>query len=266
MNGKRKGARAGKDIPKEILTQLNQGKEETVNLTEWLAVDHKLLLENVLTKNGRLTYLKPILKNIDGLKKQTVNIINEAIGTGILDLSRQNNDEEFLQIISEHQSDVVRCWAAYVIGKQKDLNIVEKFDKIKIFAADSHFGVREISWLAVRTDISAHLTESLSILSAWVKDENENIRRFASESTRPRGVWCAHIEALKQNPELGLKILEPLKSDPSKYVQNSVGNWLNDAGKLKPGFVKNLCEKWLGESPSKETKYIVKKALRNIQE
>jgi 3-methyladenine DNA glycosylase AlkC len=52
--------------------------------------------------------------------------------------------------------------------------------------------------MAVRADISMNLQKSLSILSKWTKHENENIRRFASESTRPRGVWCEHIDALKK--------------------------------------------------------------------
>ena len=66
---------------------------------------------------------------------------------------------------------------------------------------------------------------------------------------------------MKQNPELGLTILEPLKSDKAKYVQDSVGNWLNDASKTQPDFVKNLCEKWKKESPTKETAYIIKKGI-----
>ncbi|WP_294219836.1 DNA alkylation repair protein [uncultured Chryseobacterium sp.] len=264
MNEKRKGARSAKDIPEEILAQLNQGTLETVNLTEWLAVDQKVLLANLLKQTGRSAYLPPVLENIDALKKQTVNTISEAVGMGILHQVLQNNDEGFLQIISGHPSDMVRCWAAYTIGRNRELNITEKLDKIKIFATDAHFGVREISWMAVRPDISAHLDESLLVLSAWTKNQNENIRRFASESTRPRGVWCAHIDVLKQNPELGLVIVEPLKSDPAKYVQDSVGNWLNDAGKSKPDFVIALCEKWQKENPAKQTVYIVKKAMRNI--
>lgn len=77
-----------------------------------------------------------------------------------------------------------------------------------------------------------------------------------------RGVWCKHTEMLEQNPALGLPILEPLKSDYSKYARNSVGNWLNDASKTQSGFVRKLCRRW--ESETKETKYIVKKTLRTV--
>lgn len=265
MTVKRKGARSIKDIPAEILIQLNRGEIETANLTEWLAVDQRLLLENLLEGNDRTEYLKPILEKIDQLKKQTVNTINEAIGLGILDLVLKNGDEIFLSKLSTHQADLVRCWAAYTIGRNNVFTTAEKLKKLQSFASDSHFGVREICWMAVRPDISKNLKESLEILSEWTKHDNENVRRFASESTRPRGVWCEHIDELKKNPGLGLEILEPLKSDLSKYVQDSVGNWLNDASKSNPEFVVEICDEWLRESNTKATQYIVKKALRTIR-
>ena len=262
---KRKGSRSTKDIPKEILEQLNNGQIETANLVEWLAVDQRFLLENLLQQTNRTKYLKPILSNIEALKKQTVNTINEAIGTGIFEQATENKDTEFLDIISTHQSDLVRCWATYTIGKNPKLNLKQMLEKIQPFSADNHFGVREICWLAVRPTIAKNLTQSIEILSGWTNHIDENVRRFACEATRPRGVWCEHIEELKQNPELGLTILEPLKSDKAKYVQDSVGNWLNDASKTQPNFVKNICKKWAKESSTKETAYIIKKALRTIE-
>jgi 3-methyladenine DNA glycosylase AlkC len=262
---KRKGSRSTKDIPVDILDKLNKGEIETANLVEWLAIDQKLLLKNVLQQTNRSKYFEPIIANIETLKKQTVNTINETIGTSIFRLTKLENDTEFFAILSTHKSDLVRCWATYTIGKNTELSISVMLDQIQPFAADKHFGVREICWLAVRPSIAKNLSESLTILSEWTKHSDENIRRFASEATRPRGVWCEHLEILKQNPELGLIILEPLKSDNAKYVQDSVGNWLNDASKTQPDFVIEICKKWKEISPTKQTIYIVKKALRTIE-
>ncbi|MFH6992616.1 DNA alkylation repair protein [Flavobacterium sp. FlaQc-48] len=262
---KRKGARSAKDIPMAILEQLNKGEIETANLVEWLAVDQVLLLKNVLEQFDKTCYLEPVLCDIKSLKKLTVNTVNEAIGVGLMRQSILNNDVTILAEMSNHKSDLVRCWTAYTIGRDSKLNINEMLEQIQVFAADTHFGVREISWLAVRSVILKNLNQSLEILLKWTFNENENIRRFATESTRPRGIWCEHSEELKKKPELAAAILNSLKSDSSKYVQDSVGNWLNDASKSRPDFVMDLCERWKAENPEEETLYIIKRALRTIK-
>jgi 3-methyladenine DNA glycosylase AlkC len=262
---KRKGSRSTKDIPAAILQQLNSGQIESANLVEWLAVNQKVLLENILQQNKRSQYLKPILQSIDTLKKQSITTINEAIGTGLFTQSVINKDKELLLLLAAHTSDAVRCWATYTVGKNEKLTIKQMLQQIQPFAADTHFGVREIAWMAVRPSIAKNLHESINLLSTWTNNKDENIRRFASEATRPRGVWCEHIELLKQNPALALPILEPLKSDTAKYVLNSVGNWLNDASKTQPAFVAQLCKKWEKESITKSTAYIIKKALRTTE-
>ena len=260
----RKGARSVKDIPETIMKQINEGRIETANLTEWLAVNQTILADHVLRQLHRPEYVKTIISRTDQLKKQTVNTRNETIGETLLALTIQNNDQELFQLISTHTSDTVRCWATYMIAKNSQYSLQEKLEKIKYFAADTHFGVREISWLSLRPEIAEDIANSIALLSEWTVHNNANIRRFASEATRPRGVWCAHIEQLKKTPELGLSILEPLKSDSARYVQDSVGNWLNDAGKTRADFVKELCDRWTTESPTKETAYIIRKALRSI--
>ncbi len=262
---KRKGARSVKDIPAAILEQLNSGKIETANLVEWLAVDQKILLKSLLEGKGRIEYLVPILEDIEQLKKQTVNTINETIGKGLYKQALQTDDSQFLTEMVSHSSDLVRCWATYYIACDESRTLKEMLELIKPFAADSHFGVREISWLSVRKLISEDIDGSIEILSEWTKSKDANVRRFASEATRPRGVWCEHIDVLKRQPELGLPILEPMRSDKAKYVQDSIGNWLNDASKSQPKFVMELCERWRKESPCKETDYIIKKALRTIE-
>ena len=62
------------------MEQLNNGQIETANLVEWLAIDQKLLLANILDQINRPEYLEPILAEIGKIRKQTVNTIQEAIG------------------------------------------------------------------------------------------------------------------------------------------------------------------------------------------
>ncbi len=259
---KRKGATRISEIPPQILKQLNTGEIESANLTEWLAVDQRALLKSVLPALNLTEALVLSLAQLDALKKpstmQSIPAIAAVLRTHL-------KTEKQRKALATHSSDSVRCWAAYVVGLDDKLTLKDKLAAIRPFAADEHFGVREIAWMATRSDIDAQLTQAIAVLTQWTKEASENLRRFASEATRPRGVWCKHIEALKQNPELAYPILEPLKSDGSKYVRDSVANWLNDASKSQPDWVREVCELWATDSPTAETKAIIKRALRTLE-
>lgn len=261
---KRKGSKTVAGIPPALLEQLNRGEIETANLVEWLAIDSSILLQTVLEQCNRTDYLPATLAAIAALKKPTITLRNATIGELLLQQATTAKDENLFSILSHHPADMVRCWATYMIGLHPTYSPLEKLNAIQAFAADTHFGVRETAWMAVRPTIIANLSLSLETLLPWTLNANENIRRFATESIRPRGVWCAHIEMLKNNPALALPLLENLRNDPTKYVQDSVANWLNDASKTQPDFVRNLCAQWLKESNTKATTYIVKKAMRTI--
>ena len=120
--------------------------------------------------------------------------------------------------------------------------------------------------MAVRDDIRGDVDAAVRLLQAWATHPDANIRRFASEATRPRGVWCAQIDTLKKEPWRGLPLLEPLRGDASRYVQNSVANWLNDAAKTQPAWVQEVCARWSRSSSDAATAYIVRRAQRSIVE
>ncbi|MGG5578483.1 DNA alkylation repair protein [Myroides sp. C15-4] len=261
---KRKGSKTIAGIPPALLEQLNKGEIETANLVEWLAIDLAILLETVLQQANKRVYLAPTLQAVAALKKPTITAKNAAIGQQLLVQAMEANDQTLFAFLSNHPADMARCWATYMIGLHPTYSPSEQLAAIKPFAADTHFGVRETAWMAVRPTIIANLELSLAILTPWTLDADENVRRFATESTRPRGVWCAPIETLKTTPELALPLLENMRNDSAKYVQDSVGNWLNDASKTQPDFVRTLCARWLKESNTKATAYIVKKALRTV--
>ena len=262
----RKGARKFTDIPKNVLELLNKGEIESVNLTEWLAIDHVELIETNFKNIGiSKTVIDTISAAIKTQKKPSTMNSTKLIGALLYESYKDDkNYASVLKNLSSHTSDAIRCYAPYLIALNEKLNLEEKLEQSKPLIADAHFGIREVVWMALRPEINNNLTESIEILSSWTTNTNENIRRFTTEATRPRGVWCKHIEELKAQPQLALPILEPLKSDEAKYVQDSVANWLNDASKTQPQFVIEVCKKWTKESPTKSTEKIVKRALRTL--
>jgi 3-methyladenine DNA glycosylase AlkC len=166
--------------------------------------------------------------------------------------------------LKDHPSDTVRGWACFVIGVIEGMTVQERLAAIRPYADDRHFGVREWAWMAVRPHLATDLEAAIPLLADWTNDPSERLRRFACEAIRPRGVWCTHIKALRQNPEMALPVLQPLRADPTPYVQDSVGNWLNDAAKDRPDWVRALCDRWRSESQDPATARICRRALRSI--
>jgi 3-methyladenine DNA glycosylase AlkC len=143
------------------------------------------------------------------------------------------------------------------------MSLEERLIATERFAADHNMSVREVAWMAFRPHLALRLELGLQLLHRMSRHRDQNIRRFAIEVSRPRSVWGAHITALKHSPELALPLLEAVRQDGVKYVQLSAGNWLNDASKTRPAWVRELCSLWM-EEPHPATAAIVRRGLRTV--
>lgn len=265
MNAPRKGARRMSEIPPSVLKALNEGREETRTLVEWLAIDPDTLLGHVLQGIGLAREAARLRRAFAPYRALGISHRTKAVGRILhegLPLARRR--AAFARL-AKHPSDTARAWAAYMLLADESLPLPKRLALARRFAADPHMAVRECAWDSFRPHLARDLARGLRLLRAWVADGDANIRRCAVEATRPRGVWTEHLAPLKKDPDPGLPLLEPLRSDPSDYVRKAVGNWLNDASKSCPEWTRAVCRRWARESRTPETKAIVRRALRTLR-
>jgi len=259
----RAGARKMRDVPSDVLAGLAAGEIETVNLMEWLATDMSALARSIAATSScgtslRMALLQAASEIVGAGVTQRLRILGAAIAA-----SAPPTSPEF-GFLAEHKSDLVRQWACYAVNDSSlSLSHSERLDATLPFAADRNMSVRETAWMAFRPHLAAQFDSLLPLLVELAGNPNENIRRFAVEVTRPRSVWGAHLPVLKREPSRGLRLLEQVKADSSRYVKLAVGNWLNDASKSCPEWVVSVSQQWAA-SGDHHTHFIVRRGLRSI--
>ncbi|MDX2115145.1 MAG: DNA alkylation repair protein [Planctomycetota bacterium] len=249
----RKGARRMADVTPAVRARLNRGEIEALTLSEILTVDFAKLIRAAAPEIDprRAARVGRAGGIIARMRAAGVELLEHG-GIGMFDG------------LAAHRSDTVRGWAAYLLAEAPGLTLAERLKRVKPLADDANAGVREWAWIALRPHVAADLPGAIRALWPWTGHRSANVRRYASEITRPRGVWCAHLNELKRDPTSGLVLLEPLRADGAKYVQDSVANWLNDAGKSHPEWVRGVCARWERESESAATARICRRALRSL--
>jgi 3-methyladenine DNA glycosylase AlkC len=251
----RKGSSSRASIPPATLSALNEGRLASATLVEGLAVDFAVLLRAAAP----------------GLPADGIAAMQAAAGQGVTRrmalaaaLLLDHCGLEGAAPLAAHPSDTVRGWAAFMFCRAPGLAMPDRVAALRGLADDPHFGVREWAWLALRPHVVAQPFEAIALLRSWAGEASANLRRFAVEATRPRGVWAAHVGALRRDPTPGVALLEPLRSDPSTYVQDSVANWINDAARDHPDWARSLCARWMRESPMAATRRICARGLRSL--
>lgn len=114
----------------------------------------------------------------------------------------------------------------------------------------------------MRPILEKYPKKTLDLLKIWSTDENERVRRLASECMRIRLPWAKRMDiALKYFDDF-LEVLDNLKNDSDKYIQKSVANNLNDLYKEDPEKFYYIVEKWETSDITKQTKWIIKHGSR----
>ena len=116
---------------------------------------------------------------------------------------------------------------------------------------------------AIRPFIEQHFDITYQHLLLWCSDDDEHVRRLASEGIRPRLPWGKRLKQFCDDPQVIFPLLEQLKDDTSVYVRKSVANNLNDISKDNPDEVIKLCQRWL-KNASAERQFIIRQALRTL--
>lgn len=251
-----RGATRFRDLSPSLLQILNTGQKPSASLLEALAIDHAILAQHTLPQ------LSPASLRA-ALRAQELSILQRMKQMAQVLLSQYG--QEVITQLQVHVSDTVRGWACFIIAELPALSLRERLERIAPLADDPHDGVREWSWLALRPHVVAAPAQAVEHLLEWSQSPSERLRRFSCEILRPRGRRCSHIDAFKSNPDTALPILEALRNDHSIYVQDSVANWLSDAAKSQPEWVRALCQNWALETvpePGRALLHRTQRALR----
>lgn len=249
------GARSMSAIPADHLAALEAGTAEARTLSEALAIDHGALLRAAIpTASTELRAAADAAQQLGILRRMN------AVGTA----AHRFLPPAELALLAEHPSDTVRGWWCFALAANEALELPELLAAAAPRADDRCFTVREWVWMALRPRLTEDLSLAVSLLTPWTGSASAYVRRFASESLRPRGVWAKHIAEFTSTPALGEPLLEPLRADPDRYVQDSVANWINDASKTQPEWARTIIARWLRESPSQATERIARRALRSL--
>lgn len=247
-----------------MLAALASGEAQTRTWVEWMAADTAAVARN-FARNCSNSFLSAALIDATALAKERgildrLRLFGRAVGSAFADF-----DDPAFGEVANHNSDLVRQWCPYAVNDPaRPLSLAERLRLTMRFAVDDHMTVRECAWMAFRPHLTTHLDLGLELLAELVRSTDPKARRFAVEVSRPRSVWGAHIEPLKRDPAKASAILEPVSSDQSRYVRLAVGNWLNDASKSRPDWVRGICARWIA-GEDQNTRSIVRRALRTLE-
>lgn len=201
-------------------------------------------------------FLRIALKDLDSLSlMQRLRRMTESLHA-VLPGNYRRNLGILRELAPRLPAGFVTLFLPDYVAQHGRAQVAVSLDALKYF---TRFGSAEF---AIREFLRDDLEGTLATLTGWAEDDNEHVRRLASEGTRPRLPWSFHLPAIAEDPELAAPILEVLRADPSLYVRKSVANHLNDVTRARPDWVLKRLGCWPLDND--HTAWIAKRALRTL--
>lgn len=122
---------------------------------------------------------------------------------------------------------------------------------------------RLTSEFAIRTLLRHDLDRALERVLEWTASDDVDVRRLASEGTRPYLPWSTRVPALLARPGITVPVLDALYRDDAEYVRRSVANHLNDLSRDAPEVVTATAARWMA-APDANTERLVRHGLRTL--
>ncbi|MFF2189394.1 DNA alkylation repair protein [Streptomyces sp. NPDC058155] len=120
------------------------------------------------------------------------------------------------------------------------------------------------SEFAIRTLLRHDLDRALgTVVGDWTGSADADVRRLASEGTRPYLPWSVRVPEILARPGVTVPVLDVLYRDESEYVRRSVANHLNDLSRDHPDVVVHAVRRWL-DDPDGNTERLVRHGLRTL--
>ena len=116
---------------------------------------------------------------------------------------------------------------------------------------------------AIRTLLRHDLDRALELIREWTTSQDLDVRRLASEGTRPYLPWATRVPEITARTGATIPVLDALYRDREEYVRRSVANHLNDLSRDDPALVVDTARRWLAE-PDENTARLVRHALRTL--
>lgn len=141
------------------------------------------------------------------------------------------------------ESDIhqARCVATFIIGGLAAADVGALALLRDRVSGDSDWRVQEILAKAFdRFCAETGYEAALPVIREWLGSPNANVRRAVTEGLR---IWTGR-PFFRDDPQVAIDLLAPLRCDESDYVRRSVGNALRDISKKHPDLVARETRQW----------------------